>query len=153
MRASQEMRAREILEQGTDVIAQFAIADSGITQNVSRQNIEVELGGDPQLHVMAEDRLHQARGIENGVAGLGIGQEIDEGDGFGLRACQSAHDKIKLRSGKPRPTIRLNHRKPIISTGGARRQEASPRKWLEPFCQRSLGRKVRGYALNRMEAK
>src|SRR5436190_24316403 len=147
------MRARKILEQRTDVIAQFAIADSGVTQDVSRQHIEVELGRDAQLAIIAKNGLHQARGIKNGIAGLGIGQKIDEGDGFGLRACQSAHDKIKIRSGKPRPTIRLNHRKPIISTGGARRQDASPRNGLSCSVTGVLGSKVRAYALNGMEAK
>src|SRR6185437_3180509 len=128
--AAQEMRAREILEQGTDVIAQFAIADSGVAQNISREHIEVELGRNAQLAIIAKNGLHQARGIENGIAGLGIGEKIDQGDRFGLRACQSAHDKIKICCGKPRPTIRLNHREPIISTGGARRQDASPRNGL-----------------------
>ena len=124
MRAAQEMRAREILEQGTDVIAQFAIADSGVAQNVSRQNIEIELGRDAQLAIIAKNGLHQARGIENGIAGLGIGQKIDKRNRFGLRACQSAHDKIKICCGKPRPTIRLNHREAIISTGDAITQES-----------------------------
>src|SRR5437667_12354755 len=108
----------------------FAIADSGVAQNISRQNIEVELGRDAQLAIIAKNGLHQARGIKNGIAGLGIGQKIDQGDGFGLRACQSAHDKSKIRYGKPRPTIRMNHRESIISTEGARTQDASPQNGL-----------------------
>src|SRR5205807_6056713 len=36
-----------------------------------------------------------------------------------LRAGKSAEDEIKIRCGKPRPTIRLNHRGPIISTRSA----------------------------------
>jgi len=88
------------------------------------------LGGDPELAVIAQNRLHQARRIDNGIAGLGIGQEIDQGDGFGLGACQGAHDKIEICCGKPRTTIRLNHREPIISNGGAKRQAASARSDL-----------------------
>src|SRR5205823_365003 len=108
-----------------DIIAQFAVANSGVAQNISRQNIEVELGGDPELAVIAQNGLHQARRIDNRIASLGIGEEIDQGDGFGLGTCQGEHDKIEICCGKPRPTIRLNHRKPIISTVGAKRQDAS----------------------------
>src|SRR5438477_471340 len=52
------MRAGKILEEGTDIIAQFAIADSGVAQNISCQNIEVELGGDPELAVIAQNHHH-----------------------------------------------------------------------------------------------
>src|SRR5207237_10599656 len=45
LRAVQKMRAGKILKKGTDIIAQFAIADPGVAQNVSREDIEVELGG------------------------------------------------------------------------------------------------------------
>src|SRR5438552_4380447 len=119
------MGAGKILEEGTDIIAQFAIANSGVAQNISRQNVEVELGRDPELAVIAQNGLHQTRRIDNGITSLGIGQQIDQGDGFGLGACQGAHDKIEIYCGKPRTTIRLNHREPIISTGGAKRQAAS----------------------------
>src|SRR5207249_9302136 len=114
------MGAGKILEEGTDIIAQFAVANSGVAQNISGQNIEVELGGDPELAVIAQNGLHQARRIDNGIASLGIGQQIDQGDGFGLGTCQGEHDKIKICCGKPRTTIRPNHREPIISTGGAK---------------------------------
>jgi hypothetical protein len=69
-----------------------------------------------------------------------------------LRACQSAHDKIKIRCGKPRPTIRLNHREPIISTGGARRQDASPQNGLSCSVTAVWG-KGRGPMLGGNEAK
>ena len=58
---TQEMRAGKIFEEGTDVIAQFPIADSGVAQNISRQNVEIKLGGNPQLAVSAQNRLHQPR--------------------------------------------------------------------------------------------
>src|SRR5437588_8367296 len=129
------MGAGKILEEGTDIIAQFAIANSGVAQNISRQNVEVELGRDPELAVIAQNGLHQTRRIDNGITSLGIGQQIDQGDGFGLGACQGAHDKIEIYCGKPRTTIRLNHREPIISNGGAKRQDASARSDLAALSQ------------------
>jgi len=136
------MRAGKILEEGTDIIAQFAIADSGVAQNISRQNVEVKLGGNPELAVIAQNRLHQARRIDNGIASFGISEQIDQGNGFGLGTCQGAHDKIEIRCGKPRTTIRLNHREPIISNGGAKRQAASARSDLAALSQ-EFGEKVK----------
>jgi hypothetical protein len=48
--------------------------------------------------------------IENGVAGLDIAQEIDKRNLISLRTRQRAHDEIEISRGKPRPTIRSNHR-------------------------------------------
>ena len=74
------------------------------------------------MSVVAENGLDQTRRIKDRIAGLGIGQKVDQGNGFGLGTREGTDDKIEVRSGKPRPTIRLNHREPIISTSDAKKQ-------------------------------
>ena|SRR5213080_4448148 len=59
---------------------------------------------------MIQDRIDQARMIENGIARFDIAQKIDERNLIRLRTRQRAYDKVEIGSGKPRPTIRTNHR-------------------------------------------
>jgi hypothetical protein len=48
--------------------------------------------------------------IENGIARFHIAQEIDKRNLIDLRMREGAHDEVEIGSGKPRPTIRTNHR-------------------------------------------
>jgi hypothetical protein len=43
-----------------------------------------------------------------------IAQQIDERNLIGLRARERAHDEVEIRGGKPRPTIRPDHRELIM---------------------------------------
>ena len=53
--------------------------------------------------------------IEHIIARIAVGEEIDERDVIFLRTRQRAHDEIEIRCGKPRPTIRPDHRGYIMS--------------------------------------
>jgi len=57
-----------------------------------------------------QDCINQSRMIENGVARFNVTQQINKGNLIGLRPCERAHDEVEIRCGKPRPTIRTNHR-------------------------------------------
>jgi len=48
--------------------------------------------------------------IQNRVARRDIAQKIDKRDLVALRTRQRAHDEVKIGGGKPRPTIRPDHR-------------------------------------------
>ena len=48
--------------------------------------------------------------IEDGVARLDIAQQVDQRNLIGLRTRERAHDEVEIRGGKPRPTIRPDHR-------------------------------------------
>ena len=48
--------------------------------------------------------------IENGIACLDITQKIDKRNLIGLRARERAHNEVEISRGKPRPTIRPDHR-------------------------------------------
>src|ERR1044071_3648657 len=102
------MRTGEIFQQRNHDNAQPAISNSSVAQDIARQNIKVELRGNSQLSVVAENGLDETRRIKDGIAGLGIGQKVDQGKGFGLGTRESADNKIEIRCGKPRRTIRLN---------------------------------------------
>ena len=48
--------------------------------------------------------------IENGIARFDIAQKIDKRNLIGLRTRKRAHNEVEISRGKPRPTIRPNHR-------------------------------------------
>jgi len=106
----QPARARKRFEQRRDIIAKFAVADSALLQNVPGQNVKIKLRRDPQVPAIIQDCIDQSRTIENGITCFDIAQKIDERNLIGLRARKSAHDEVEISSGKPRPTIRSNHR-------------------------------------------
>ncbi len=57
--------------------------------------------------------------IQNRVARRDIAQEIDQRNLVGLRTRQRAHDEVEIGGGKPRPTIRPDHRDFIMRDGRA----------------------------------
>ena len=59
---------------------------------------------------MIQDRIDQTRMIENGIARLDIAQQIDQRYLVALRTRQRPHNEIEIGCGKPRPTIRPDHR-------------------------------------------
>src|SRR5262249_37082258 len=65
--------------------------------------------------------------IEHGIARLCIAQEIHQRNPIVRRTCQSAHNELKVRRREARPTIRLDHREPILSLLRAKEQESTPR--------------------------
>ena len=48
--------------------------------------------------------------IQNRIACFDVAQQIDQRDLVGLRTRQRAHNEIEINRGKPRPTIRPDHR-------------------------------------------
>ena len=52
--------------------------------------------------------------IENGIARFEIAQKIDQGNVIGLGARERAHNEVEISSGKPRPTIRSDHRELVM---------------------------------------
>src|SRR4029453_7771415 len=64
----------------------------------------------PQMPAMIQDGVHQSWMIENRVARFDSAQKIDQRNLIGLRPRQRAHDEVEIGSGKPRPTIRTDHR-------------------------------------------
>ena len=62
------------------------------------------------MSAVIQNCVNQSRMIENGIARFDIGQQIDKRDLIGLRARKRAHDEIEISRGKPRPTIRPDHR-------------------------------------------
>jgi len=48
--------------------------------------------------------------IQNGIARFDIAQQIDKRNLVGLRTRQRAHNEVEIGCGKPRPTIRSDHR-------------------------------------------
>ena len=57
--------------------------------------------------------------IENRIARLDIAQKIDQRNLICLRTRKRAHDEIEISRGKPRPTIRPDHRDFIMGDGCA----------------------------------
>ena len=61
----QLIRAGKGFEQRTDVIGEFAVADSSLLQNMSRENVEIKLRRNMQVSGVTKNRFDQTRMIEN----------------------------------------------------------------------------------------
>ena len=62
------------------------------------------------MSAVIQDCVNQSRMIENRIARLDIAQKIDKRNLIGLRARERAHNEVEISRGKPRPTIRPDHR-------------------------------------------
>ena len=103
-------RARKCFQQRRDVIAKLPVSDSALLQDVASEYIKVKLRRDVQLAAVIQNSVDQPRMIQNGIARFDIAQEIDKRNLVGLRTRQRAHDEVEIGCGKPRPTIRSDHR-------------------------------------------
>lgn len=119
MRRAQTVGARKSFQERSDVIAELAIGDADIAQDMTGQDIKIKVRRNLELAGVGEDRVDQARIIEDAVARFGVAEEIDEGNVIGLGPGQSADHELEVRRGKPLPTIRPDHRKPSMSIGDA----------------------------------
>ena len=106
----QPARARKCFQQRRDVIAKLSISDSALLQDVASEHVKVKLRRNPKMPAVIQNRVDQPRMIENGIARLDIAQQIDQRNLIGLRTRQRAHDEVEIGCGKPRPTIRSDHR-------------------------------------------
>src|SRR5947207_32340 len=61
VRHLQPVRARKSFKQRRDVIAQLAVADPALLQNVPRQNIKIKLRRYPQMFAIGQNSLDQSR--------------------------------------------------------------------------------------------
>ena len=106
----QPARMRKRFKQRRDIIAKFSVADFALLQNMPGKNVKIKLGRYPQVPAMIQDGVHQSRMIENRITRFDIAQKINERNLVGLRARERAHYEVEISRGKPRPTIRSNHR-------------------------------------------
>jgi hypothetical protein len=119
VRSEQSVRARERFQKRRDIIAELAIGDTNVAENVPGQDIKIKMRRNPKLTGTGKDRVHQARIIQDTVAGFGIAEKIDQGNVVGLGTSQDANDEIEIRRREARPTIRLDHRRSIMSIADA----------------------------------
>jgi hypothetical protein len=57
--------------------------------------------------------------IQNRIARFDIAQQINKRDLVGLRTRERAHNEVEISRGKPRPTIRPDHRDFIMRNRSA----------------------------------
>src|SRR2546430_6747496 len=62
------------------------------------------------MSTVIEDRIDQSRMVENRITRFDVAQKIDKRNLVGLRTRQRAHNEVEIGCGKPRPTIRPDHR-------------------------------------------
>jgi len=73
------------------------------------------------MFAIGQNCLNQPRMIENGIACFDIAQKIDQRNVVSLRARECAHNEVEVEvsGGKPRPTIRPDHRELVMRKGFA----------------------------------
>ena len=72
MRRTEEIRARKCFQKRTDVIANFAIADSRLLQDVPCEDVKIKLGRNRELIWPGQDRVDQSRMIEHVIARIAV---------------------------------------------------------------------------------
>jgi hypothetical protein len=80
------------------------------------------------MPAVVQDGVDQPRMIQNGIARLDVTQQIDQRNLIALRTRQRPHDEVEIDCGKPRPTIRSNHRDFIMSNS-----RGDGKHLLDPF--------------------
>ena len=85
------------------------------------------------MPAVIQDGVNQSRMIENGIARFDVAQKIDKRDLIGLGARERAHDEVEIGGGKPRRTIRPDHRELIMREGGA---YGKPETDIETKCRK-----------------
>src|SRR5438445_12943018 len=55
IRRMQLVRARKCFQERADIITQFTVADSGLLQNITCQNVKIELGGNAKMPGVGKD--------------------------------------------------------------------------------------------------
>jgi hypothetical protein len=85
-----------------------------LLQDVASEHVKVKLRRNPKMPTVIQNGVNQPWMIENGITRLDIAQQIDQRNLIRLRTRQRAHDEVEISGGKPRPTIRSNHRDCIM---------------------------------------
>src|SRR6185369_3699928 len=71
---SEPARVRKCFQQRRDVIAKLPVADSALLQDVASENVKVKLRRNLKMPAVVQNRVDQARMIENGIARLDVAQ-------------------------------------------------------------------------------
>ena len=100
----------ESLQQRCDVICEHAIVEPCFFQDVPGQNVEVELRRDAQRRAVFQEALEQPRMIEDRIARISIGQEVNEVDGVPLGSSECLHHEVEVLRCESVPTIGSYHR-------------------------------------------
>ena len=78
VRGLQSVRTRESFQERSDVVAEFSIDNSRLLQDMPGEHIEIKLRRNVEVPGVAQDRVSQARMIENGITRFRIGEKIDK---------------------------------------------------------------------------
>src|ERR1700730_11279756 len=72
VRALKLAGARKRFQKRTDIVGKFPITDPGLLQDVTGQDVKIELRRDVQLSGVGKDCFDQKRMIENAIARFGV---------------------------------------------------------------------------------
>ena len=72
------------------------------------QHVEIELRRDRKLPLAREDGLDEQVVVENGVAGVGVGEELRETHGIGAGTGERPHDESEVFGGEPVAAVGAN---------------------------------------------
>src|SRR5207253_8697496 len=90
------------------------------------------------MAALIQDRVDESWVIQNGIARFDIAQKIYQRNLISLRTRERAHNEVEIGGGKPRPTIRPDHRELVMGKRCAygkpnRRINCEPFGWVRAF--------------------
>jgi hypothetical protein len=88
-----------------DIIGHFPIGNAGTAENVPNQDVEVEMGRDPEAAAAFENRTEERLVIEDEIPGFQIGQKANERLGIRDFGTEDRNNEINILGGELDPTI------------------------------------------------
>jgi hypothetical protein len=78
VRRAHSIRARKRFQQRSNVIAKLSIVNPCPFQDVPGQDVEIKFGRDGKMFRAGENRIHQPRIVQDGIARFRITQQINQ---------------------------------------------------------------------------
>ena len=107
--ATRVLDARIFSQDFRDVISNNAVMDAEPFEHVADEHVKVKVSGDPQAAPLLDQRAEQQFVVQNQVARLLVGQQLDQGVRRAGPRAQHGHDEFNVLSGELNPAIGSNH--------------------------------------------
>jgi hypothetical protein len=92
-----------------DVIRERTIVQVGAFEDVAHQNVEIKSGGNGQATARFEEGVKEIGVVQNLVAGIFIGEKLDEAVHVTETPTEDTDDELHIRRRELNAAIRLNH--------------------------------------------
>ena len=92
-----------------DVIRDGAVAEVGAFEDMPHEHVEIEPAGNAETTAAFEQRVEEVFVVEDQIAGIFIGEQLDETGGISPFGAENFEDEFDVLRGELHPAVGLNH--------------------------------------------